>query len=217
MRITFVSEAGLQQPTAMLTQWLETLGCDVQLFEAGESPLADLLYRLAEALAEKRTDCGIVLGGTGNAELMLLHRLPAVRSCLCWNRSSARLARDELQANVLVLSHRSLPLTRMPLIIEAWLHKPGSSHSRHQAWPPLLTGFPPQKNGRQALLAPFLDRSRFVCEHCRQEFAFVVDYFDGPQQEVIEECPVCGTENRIFVEIDARGKIASWGDPDLER
>ncbi len=90
---------------------------------------------LAEAVARREFDCGIVLGGSGNGEAIVANRVRGVRCALCWNVESAQLARRHNDANVVSLGQRMMSVETAWRIIQAWLTASfeGGRHARRIA------------------------------------------------------------------------------------
>lgn len=61
---------------------------------------------LAAAIAEGRAERGVAVCGTGIGISIALNRHPGVRAALCHDETSARLAREHNDANVLALGAR---------------------------------------------------------------------------------------------------------------
>jgi ribose 5-phosphate isomerase B len=61
---------------------------------------------VAEAVARGDWERGIVLGGSGNGEAIVANKVRGVRCALCWDITTARLAREHNDANVLALGAR---------------------------------------------------------------------------------------------------------------
>ena len=89
------------------------------------------------ALAVSTGECErvIVLGGSGNGEAMTANRIAGVRCALCWDETSARLARQHNDANGLSLGQRLVSLEMALLIVEIWLETAfeGGRHVRRIA------------------------------------------------------------------------------------
>ncbi len=66
----------------------------------------DYGYKLAEAIAAGDVDAGIGICGSGIGISMALNRYTAVRAALCHDVTTAQLARQHNNANVLVLGAR---------------------------------------------------------------------------------------------------------------
>jgi len=70
----------------------------------------DFIRPVAEAIAAGKADRGIVLGGSGNGEAMVANKVRGVRCAICWNVTTARLARQHNDANVVALGQRLIKL-----------------------------------------------------------------------------------------------------------
>jgi ribose 5-phosphate isomerase B len=83
-------------------------------------------YIRPAALAVASGDCerAIVLGGSGNGEAMVANRVRGVRCALCWDETSARLAREHNDANALSLGQRLIPRELALRIVDVWLKTP---------------------------------------------------------------------------------------------
>lgn len=66
----------------------------------------DFAYAVAEAIASGEAERGVLVCGTGIGISMAANRNPRVRAALCWDTTSARLARAHNDANVLALGAR---------------------------------------------------------------------------------------------------------------
>jgi hypothetical protein len=49
-----------------------------------------------------------------------------------------------------------------------------------------------------------------VCDSCGEEIVVPLDWSQGPEQEYVEDCPVCCCPNVIRVEIDEDGSVRVW-------
>ncbi len=110
-------------------------GHGVEDFGTGSDEPADyplFIRPAAEAVAEGRCDRAIVLGGSGNGEAMVANRVPGVRCALCWDETTARLAREHNDANAISLGQRLISLETALRIVEVWLETPfaGGRHER---------------------------------------------------------------------------------------
>lgn len=86
----------------------------------------------AQAVAAGDCERGIVLGGSGNGEAMCANRIRGVRCALCWDETTARLAREHNDANMISLGQRLIPLETALAVVEVWLAVPfeGGRHVR---------------------------------------------------------------------------------------
>ena len=78
----------------------------------------------ARAVAAGECERAIVLGGSGNGEAMAANRVPGVRCALCWDETTARLARLHNDANVVSLGQRLISIERALQIVDVWLDTP---------------------------------------------------------------------------------------------
>jgi ribose 5-phosphate isomerase B len=75
----------------------------------------------AQAVAVGECERGIVLGGSGNGEAMAANRIVGVRCALCWDETTARLARQHNDANAIALGQRLISIERALAIVDVWL------------------------------------------------------------------------------------------------
>ena len=89
------------------------------------------------ALAVKRDrdagldSLGIVLGGSGNGEQMAANKVEGIRAALAWNHSTAALARDHNNAQVVAVGGRQHSPDEALEIIKVFLSTPWSGEERH--------------------------------------------------------------------------------------
>ncbi|PTT67764.1 ribose-5-phosphate isomerase [Arthrobacter sp. HMWF013] len=74
---------------------------------------------------------GIVLGGSGNGEQIAANKVKGVRAALAWNLSTATLAREHNDANVVAVGGRQHTVDEATELIEAFLAEPFSNDERH--------------------------------------------------------------------------------------
>jgi len=91
----------------------------------------DYIRLAAESVANKETDLGIVLGGSGNGEAIVANKIRGIRCAVCWNGESARLAREHNDANVIAIGARMVPEEIALEIVDTWL-KAEFQGGRHQ-------------------------------------------------------------------------------------
>jgi ribose 5-phosphate isomerase B len=114
---------------------LSSLGHEVEDFGTdSEEPVDYPLFirPVAVAVASGEADRGVVLGGSGNGEAMAANRFKKVRCALCWNLTTARLARQHNDANMLSLGQRMLSEEAALEIVRVWLETEfeGGRHTR---------------------------------------------------------------------------------------
>ncbi|MCZ6726975.1 MAG: ribose 5-phosphate isomerase B [Acidobacteria bacterium] len=81
----------------------------------------EFILPAARAVAAGECERGIALGGSGNGEAMAANRIRGVRCALCWDASTARLAREHNDANMISLGERLVSLETALEIVAVWL------------------------------------------------------------------------------------------------
>ena len=74
---------------------------------------------------------GIVLGGSGNGEQMAANKVSVIRAALVWNESTARLAREHNDANVIALGARQHSKEEVLELVKVFIDEPFSNDERH--------------------------------------------------------------------------------------
>ena len=87
---------------------------------------------VAEAVANKDCERGIVLGGSGNGEAIVANKVRGIRCALCWSLDTARWSREHNDANVLAIGERTIPAELALEIVSLWL-KTEFASGRHAA------------------------------------------------------------------------------------
>lgn len=97
-------------------------------------PLDDyppFIIATAEAVAADPGSLGVVLGGSGNGEVIAANKVPGIRAALVYSQETAELARQHNDANIASLGARMQPEDVQISIIETFLTTPFSDDSRH--------------------------------------------------------------------------------------
>jgi ribose 5-phosphate isomerase B len=74
---------------------------------------------------------GIVLGGSGNGEQIAANKVKGIRAALAWNESTAKLAREHNDANVIAVGARQHSQDEVLRLIELFISEPFSNDERH--------------------------------------------------------------------------------------
>ncbi|GEP27261.1 ribose-5-phosphate isomerase [Cryobacterium levicorallinum] len=74
---------------------------------------------------------GVVFGGSGNGEQMAANKVSGARAALVWNLSTARLAREHNDANVISIGAREHTIEEATSFIDAFIAEPFTSEERH--------------------------------------------------------------------------------------
>ncbi|MCO7219762.1 ribose-5-phosphate isomerase [Klenkia sp. PcliD-1-E] len=74
---------------------------------------------------------GVVIGGSGNGEQIAANKVPGVRAALVWNTSTAELARQHNDANVVAVGGRQHSVEEATELVLTFLRTPFSGEERH--------------------------------------------------------------------------------------
>lgn len=74
---------------------------------------------------------GIVLGGSGNGEQIAANKVSGIRAALAWNESTAKLAREHNDANVIAVGARQHTQDEVLHLVELFIGEPFSNDERH--------------------------------------------------------------------------------------
>ncbi len=73
----------------------------------------------------------MVIGGSGNGEQIAANKVPGVRAALVWNTSTAELARQHNDANVVAVGGRQHSVEEATELVLTFLRTPFSGDERH--------------------------------------------------------------------------------------
>lgn len=74
---------------------------------------------------------GVVFGGSGNGEQIAANKVKGARAALVWNTSTAELARDHNDANVISIGARQHSYDEVISFIDTFIAHPFSGDERH--------------------------------------------------------------------------------------
>lgn len=127
MRIAIASDHAGYAYKEKIKAHLESAGHEVVDFGTDSELSVDyprFVRPAAESVANGECDRAIVLGGSGNGEAMSANRVRGVRCALCWDETTARLAREHNDANALSLGQRLISIERALEIVDIWMTTP---------------------------------------------------------------------------------------------
>jgi ribose 5-phosphate isomerase B len=81
----------------------------------------DFIRPTAESVATGKYAYGIVLGGSGNGEAMVANKVYGIRCAVCWNQTSARLAKEHNNANMISIGERMMSEQEAVTVVDTWL------------------------------------------------------------------------------------------------
>ncbi len=91
--------------------------------------------RAAQAVVADQTAgieaLGIVFGGSGNGEQIAANKVEGIRAALVWNLSTAELAREHNDANVIAIGARQHSFEEVIALIDRFIATPFSGDERH--------------------------------------------------------------------------------------
>ncbi|MBO4537972.1 MAG: ribose 5-phosphate isomerase B [Erysipelotrichaceae bacterium] len=85
--------------------------CDAQIYG----------FLVARMIAEGQAEGGILICGTGVGISLAANKLKGIRAALCSDPLSARLARQQLNANIIAFGARVVGVEKAKMIVEQWL------------------------------------------------------------------------------------------------
>jgi ribose 5-phosphate isomerase B len=138
-RVHIATDHAGMELSAHLVRHLESRGYEVVDHGPKEyDPLDDypaFCINAAQAVVTDQTAgrqvLGIVLGGSGNGEQIAANKVRGIRAALAWNLSTAKLARQHNDANVVAIGGRQHTLDDATTLIDAFLQEPFSEDERH--------------------------------------------------------------------------------------
>ncbi len=86
-------------------------------------------------MARDDFDRGVVLGGSGNGEQIVANKVRGVRCALCWDATTARLARQHNDANIVSIGQRVVGIETAKEVVRVFLSTDfeGGRHARRVA------------------------------------------------------------------------------------
>ena len=85
----------------------------------------------ARIVACGQADIGILICGSGIGMDIVANKIRGIRSAVCWNIETAKLARDHNHANILCLGERLLSLEQCIEIAKTFINTPINNDERH--------------------------------------------------------------------------------------
>ncbi len=92
----------------------------------------DAAIEVAERVASKNAEFGILVCGTGIGMSITANKFPGIRAAVCWNEESAKLSREHNDANILCLGARLIAPDDAIKILDAFLNQQASEEPRHK-------------------------------------------------------------------------------------
>ncbi|MFD5827503.1 ribose-5-phosphate isomerase [Lentzea sp. NPDC060358] len=117
--------------TALREQGHEVVDVGAHTYDA-QDDYVSFCTDAAEKVVADPGSLGVVIGGSGNGEQIAANKVKGARAALAWNVSTARLAREHNDANLVGIGARQHTAEEATEIVSAFLGTPFSGEPRHQ-------------------------------------------------------------------------------------
>ena len=108
----------------VIVEHLKARGIDVVDYGTDDTERTDYpIYgrSVAEAVAEKNVDGGILICGTGVGISIVANKIKGIRAVVCSEPYSAKLSKEHNDTNILALGARVVGSGMAEMIVDAWL------------------------------------------------------------------------------------------------
>jgi len=95
----------------------------------------------AKGAADEPGSLAVVIGGSGNGEVIAANKVPGTRAALVWSEETATLARQHNDANVISVGGRMHSVEEATRFVELFIATPFSQDPRHIRRIGMLTEF----------------------------------------------------------------------------
>ena len=92
----------------------------------------DFVIPLAEKVAENAGSVGVVIGRSGNGEVIVVNKVRGIRGALCLTEGMAKKAREHNNANILSLGSDFVDDYRAEKILGVFIDTPFPEEERHK-------------------------------------------------------------------------------------
>jgi ribose 5-phosphate isomerase B len=124
MKIAIASDHAGFELKEKIKKFLDGLGYKYKDFgtDSNESvDYPDYALKVAESVAKKEYDRGILICGSGIGMCMTANKIPRIRAALCHNIETAKLSREHNDANVLTFGARMIDEKTAKDMVKVWL------------------------------------------------------------------------------------------------
>ena len=135
MRIAIAADHNGVLLKARLIEVLRAAGHDIDDRGAFAHDVVDyppLCEDVCRRVVDGRADRGLVVGGSGQGEVIACNKIHGIRAGLCPDVWHAEISRGNNDANVLVLGAKVIDAERAEQVLDTWLSTPfkGDVHAR---------------------------------------------------------------------------------------
>ncbi|MFH1575635.1 MAG: ribose 5-phosphate isomerase B [Candidatus Nealsonbacteria bacterium] len=92
----------------------------------------DYALQVAKKVAKEKDAKGILICGTGTGMVIAANKVKGIRAATAYDEYSARMSREDNNANVLGLRARFCPFKKIKKIVDIWIATPFSGEAKHQ-------------------------------------------------------------------------------------
>ncbi|MFH1780673.1 MAG: ribose 5-phosphate isomerase B [Candidatus Nealsonbacteria bacterium] len=92
----------------------------------------DYALQVAKKVAKEKNTKGILICGSGTGMAMAANKVNGIRAVAAYDEYSAKMSRQDNDANILGLRARFCSFTKIKKIVSVWLATPFSNETRHQ-------------------------------------------------------------------------------------
>ncbi len=125
MKISIASDHAGFEYKARIIEHLQSKGYEVIDFGTDSDASVDypdFIKPAANAVSQRKAEIGIVLGGSGNGEAIAANKVKGIRCAVCWNTTSAMLAKKHNNANMISIGQRMVSEKMAIEIVDSWLN-----------------------------------------------------------------------------------------------
>ena len=92
----------------------------------------DYAKKVARKVVKEKNSRGILICGTGTGMVIAANRIKGARAVVAYDTYSAKMSRQDNNANILSLRGRHFPYKKIQSIVNIWLNTKFSGKSRHK-------------------------------------------------------------------------------------
>ena len=104
---------------------------DFGTYSSDSCDYPDFAKPVAESVAKKEYDRGIVVCGSGVGVSITANKVPGIRAVIAYNEEIAKQSREHGDCNVLALGEKYMDFESAKKIVDIWLKTPFSNDPRH--------------------------------------------------------------------------------------
>jgi len=91
----------------------------------------DYAIKVVKKVLKTKDSRGILICGSGQGMAIVANRFKGIYAVVCWNKTSAKKAREEENSNILCLGARLIKPKTARSIVKVWLETPFTYLKRH--------------------------------------------------------------------------------------